>query len=270
MIPTKNDKILSIPQILTFLSIITIAISTEPTTEAGTTREKRDFLEVGNLFPSLPQPTPPIPLNTFYINSPNNIETLSSWKPVLSSSDFPATNFHASSFDPYLNNPHPQLHNIEVPSSALNSYYSNGRLVKQYEVIERYDEGINQFFENSLGDSQSFARSYGFIHPTLNGRNLQQNQVFSIPLNYNFLSTFDGKPRNPKLLASSARQQAQGPVALGSGSLGYIRNPNGGIYLGSGSLGYINGQQSLTNLNTVPRRQNILVLPGPLNFGHTL
>lgn len=255
---------LSIQQILTFLSIITIAISTDTTTGPETTREKRDFLELGNIFPSLPQSTPPIPLNTFYINSPNNIETLSSWKPVISATDFPQTNFHASSFDPYLNSP-PQ---IEIPNS-LNSYYSNGRLVKQYEVIERFDEGINQYFEDALGESQAFARSYGFIHPTLNGRNLQQNQVFSIPLNYNFLSTFDGKPRNPKLLATNERQ-VQAPIALGSGSLGYIRNPNGGIYLGSGSLGYINGQSSLTNLNTVPRRQKLLVLPGPLNFGHTL
>lgn len=240
-------------------------MSTDTTTEPEKPREKRDFLELGNLFPSLPQATPTIPLNTFYINSPNNIEHLSSWKPVLSSSDFPPTNFHASSFDPYLNS-QPQLHNIEIPSSSLNSYYSNGRLLKQYEVMERFDEGINQFFEQALGE-QSFARSYGFIHPTLNGRNLQQNQVFSIPLNYNFLSTFAGKPRNPKLLAENERQA---PVALGSGSLGYIRNPNGGIYLGSGSLGYINGQSSLTNLNTVPRRQKLLVLPGPLNFGHTL
>lgn len=259
---------LSIQQILIFLSIITIAVSTDTTTEPETTREKRDFLELGNIFSSLPQPTPPIPLNTFYINSPNNIETLSNWKPVLSASDFPPTNFHASSFDPYLNT-QPQIQNIEVPSSSLNSYYSNGRLLKQYEVIERFDEGINQYFEDALGESQAFARSYGFIHPTLNSRNLQQNQVFSIPLNYNFLSTFAGKPRNPKLLAASERQ-VQAPVALGSGSLGYIRNPNGGIYLGSGSLGYINGQSSLTNLNTVPRRQKLLVLPGPLNFGHTL
>lgn len=261
---------LSIQQILTFLSIITIAVSTDTTTEIGTTREKRDFLDVGNIFPSLtlPQPTPTIPLNTFYINSPNNIDTISNWKPVLSASDFPPTNFHASSFDSYLNS-QPQLHNIEIPSNSLDSYYSNGRLVKQYEVIERFDEGINEFFENALGESQAFARSYGFIHPTLNGRNLQQNQAFSIPLNYNFLPTFAGKPRNPKLLTSMDRP-VQGPVALGSGSLGYIRNPNGGVYLGSGSLGYINGQSSLANINTAPRRQKLLVLPGPLNFGHTL
>lgn len=65
-------------------------------------------------------------------------------------------------------------------------------------------------------------------------------------------------------LYQTTRTQAV-PVQLGSGSLGYIRLPNGAVYLGSGSLGYINDQQKVNQLNEIQRRQSPQA--SPVTFG---
>lgn len=56
-----------------------------------------------------------------------------------------------------------------------------------------------------------------------------------------------------------------GPVALGSGSLGYFRHSNGAVFLGSGSLGYISHRQRTDDVREARRRQSPAA--GPLTFG---
>lgn len=132
-------------------------------------------------------------------------------------------------------------------SNELDTYFHNGRYLKQYLVMEEnlddtnaLDEFLSRFvpYVPSGYNIQTGAR-----RPTLGLAPAQGSNFFSVP-------------RNPAL-----------PIQLGSGSLGYLRLPNGAIYLGSGSLGYTNDQQKATELSNVRNRQSPGA--GPLTFGET-
>ena len=126
-------------------------------------------------------------------------------------------------------------------------YYSeDGRLLKQYEVMERI-----------IGDLQ---------HP--------ESFLGSSPLLLDsFLAKFASQTSSPNFFDLGGLKQSfiqpvtrnHGPVALGSGSLGYIQLPNGAAYLGSGSLGYISGQQANQAIADAKTRKGNNP-PGPLHF----
>lgn len=67
--------------------------------------------------------------------------------------------------------------------------------------------------------------------------------------------------------STSAPQNRNAPLQLGSGSLGYLRLSNGAVYLGSGSLGYVNDRQRANEIQDARNRQS----PGPstLTFGQS-
>lgn len=127
-------------------------------------------------------------------------------------------------------------------------YIVNGRILKQYLVMEDLDD------DNSI---DSF----------LNSPQRHPLGPF-LPPNFNIV-----KPNRPTNLGfpiqSNALRRTQSPpaVALGSGSLGYIRLPNGSIFIGSGSLGYIDSQQRANDIQSVRNRQS--PRPSPLSFGQT-
>lgn len=142
-----------------------------------------------------------------------------------------------------------------VPNIGELTYVVDGRVLKQYLVMEEHDD------DNSL-DS--------FINNPYTGHAFKPY----IPSNFNVDQTNRqnlGFPQTQSLINSlpltSNVNQNTGAIALGSGSLGYIRLPNGAIYLGSGSLGYINDQQRINAIESVRNRQSPAA--GPLSFGHT-
>lgn len=129
----------------------------------------------------------------------------------------------------------------------LDTYFHNGRYLKQYLVMEEnlddsnaLDEYLSRFvpYVPSNYNIQTAVR-----RPTVGYAPAQGNNFFSVP-------------RNPSA-----------PIQLGSGSLGYLRLPNGAVYLGSGSLGYTNDQQKAVELTNVRNRQSPGA--GPLTFGET-
>lgn len=75
--------------------------------------------------------------------------------------------------------------------------------------------------------------------------------------------TFTNNQPETALFQSTRAQPV--PVQLGSGSLGYIRLPNGAVYLGSGSLGYVNDQQKVNQLSEIQGRQSPQA--SPVTFG---
>lgn len=142
-----------------------------------------------------------------------------------------------------------------VPHIGEITYIVNGRVLKQYLVMEDHEDdntldsyinnpytghGFKPFIPSNFNVDQSNRPNLGFPQTV--------QDITSIPLTAN---------ANP----------TTGAIALGSGSLGYIRLPNGAIYLGSGSLGYINDQQRLNAIQSVRNRQSPAA--GPLSFGHT-
>lgn len=132
-------------------------------------------------------------------------------------------------------------------TNELETYFHNGRYLKQYLVMEENLDDTNALDE-------FLSRFVPYVPSNYNVQTAVRRPTvgFSPATGHNFFSV----PRNPPL-----------PIQLGSGSLGYIRLPNGAIYLGSGSLGYTNDQQKAIELANVRNRQS----PGasPLTFGET-
>lgn len=131
-------------------------------------------------------------------------------------------------------------------SNELDTYFHNGRYLKQYLVMEEnlddtnaLDEFLSRFVPYVPSNYNIQA---GVRRPTAGYASAQSNNFFSVP--------------RPAV-----------PIQLGSGSLGYLRLPNGAVYLGSGSLGYTNDQQKAIDLNNVRNRQSPGA--GPLTFGET-
>lgn len=149
---------------------------------------------------------------------------------------------------------------------ALLGYYHNGRLLKQYFVMEdNFDDlnGLNGFL-NRFGPyvPANFNVPAASSQPNLGFPSFAQAQPPSPALQTAPQTFTNNAPINS--LYQNARTQAV-PVQLGSGSLGYIRLPNGAVYLGSGSLGYINDRQKVTQLNEIQSRQSPQA--SPVTFG---
>lgn len=164
----------------------------------------------------------------------------------------------------------------------LHTYIADGRLIKPYEVMEHQEEddyflnpNNNVFIPSQPLPPQSSLTSTPQQQPPLQ---LTYNPYKLFDPNYptnaidysgfNFPSTQPRRAPKP----NPVFQRNHGPVALGSGSLGYIRLPNGVVFIGSGSLGYISESQHTESVEAVKKqRQNSnypIVPSGPLLFGH--
>lgn len=143
-------------------------------------------------------------------------------------------------------------------------YYHNGRFLKQYFVSEENVDDINAlnsflsrfmpFVPANYNVPASKLPNLGF--PTITPP--QTAPIQNNPLN-DFYSI--------NSINSLTRFSPVQPVQLGSGSLGYVRHPNGAVYLGSGSLGYTNDRIKADQLNEVRNRQSPQA--SPLTFGET-
>lgn len=142
-----------------------------------------------------------------------------------------------------------------VPNIQELTYVVDGRVLKQYLVMEDHDDdnSLDSFINNPY-TGHAF-KPYNPSHFNVDQTN-RQNLGF--PQTETLINSIQ--------LTSNANPST-GAIALGSGSLGYIRLANGAIYLGSGSLGYINDQQRLNAIDSVRNRQTPAA--GPLSFGHT-
>lgn len=155
---------------------------------------------------------------------------------------------------------------VKSPSDALDDqlygYYHNGRLLKQYFVAEENIDDINAlnsflsrfmpFVPTNYNVPASKLPNLGFPTatppPTLPTNPLPPNPY-----------TFNNLYPIPRISTV--------PVQLGSGSLGYVRLPNGAVYLGSGSLGYTNDRIKSEELQEVRSRQSPQA--SPVTFGET-
>lgn len=152
---------------------------------------------------------------------------------------------------------------VKSPSDALDEqlygYYHNGRLLKQYFVSEDNIDDINAL--NSF-----LSRFMPFVPSNYNV------PASKLP-NLGFPSATPSPtlPTNPPPYSLNAlypiSRVSPVPIQLGSGSLGYVRLPNGAVYLGSGSLGYTNDRLKSVELQEVRNRQSPQA--SPVTFGET-
>lgn len=145
---------------------------------------------------------------------------------------------------------------------SLEHYFDhNGRIVKQYHVDEYHEENPYNHIKPS----------FAYRLPTLE-KNLSPSAFFS----YSFPSDGQIDPYlYPGLYSPLAKTNVKsllsknhGPVAIGSGSLGYIQVPGGSVHLGSGSYGYISHKDHENHLSTIFERRSKPLDSGPLSFGH--
>lgn len=139
------------------------------------------------------------------------------------------------------------------------TYIADGRILKQYSVTEHHPEEVER---NRLLQSNEFRSAHSFFddrfQPILNQFDYSPYPTATIGFNPRFGLPLDHSP----LLTRN-----HGPVALGSGSIGYIHGPNG-VTIGSGSLGYISHKQHRESLQELIERKSRKHRPGPLHFGH--
>lgn len=159
---------------------------------------------------------------------------------------------------------------IKSPADALEDalfgYYHNGRLLKQYFVAEENVDDINGL-NDYLSRFMPFVPASNYNIPASKLPNLGFPTSTPPPA----VSTFPNNPssfsvNNHNLFAIQPRISTL-PVQLGSGSLGYVRLPNGAVFLGSGSLGYTNDQIKVEQLNQIKNRQSSQA--SPVTFGET-
>lgn len=158
---------------------------------------------------------------------------------------------------------------VKSPSDGYDDYgyFHNGRFLKQYFVAEENVDDINAlnsflsrfmpFVPANYNVPASKLPNLGF--PTISSSPAPQ----TIPIQNNPLNNFYSINSINQLTRIAPVQ----PVQLGSGSLGYVRLPNGAVYLGSGSLGYTNDRIKANELNEVRNRQSPQA--SPLTFGET-
>jgi hypothetical protein len=143
--------------------------------------------------------------------------------------------------------------NNHLPSEQGSYVTSDGRLVKQYSVMETIDDIPNQ---------AELSRPTGGFFPT----QLPPRVPFFPAQNPNSFPQFDAENRPvPTFLNKN-----HGPIALGSGALGYIRRPNGEVFLGSGSLGYVSHKNHYDMVLDINSRRQKNRPSGPLVFGHRI
>lgn len=166
-----------------------------------------------------------------------------------------------------------KLHYSEAFQPPVETYVVDGRILKQYEVMEKLHEEERNELLSRANDLLASRDQFTF------GRSLQNDPFgYDKDLVHNFLTNEYPFYRNvnfkPGRISPNAASQRpprpiynrnHGPVALGSGSLGYLRLSNGVVFIGSGSLGYISQQQHSDFVQEKQRRLNLV--PGPLSFG---
>lgn len=142
------------------------------------------------------------------------------------------------------------------------SYISqDGRILKQYSVHERH--------HNDHPDPRRFQPSIRMPTPTVPA----QYPPYFVPSNINIAqprALFASTPQlqNPNQKPTFLTHN-HGPIALGSGSLGFIQLPNGDVFLGSGSLGYISHKDHYDNVIEITSRRQKPHARGPTTFGHS-
>lgn len=132
------------------------------------------------------------------------------------------------------------------------TYIVNGRILKQYLVMENHDE--DNTLDSFLNDPVN-RNAYVPYLPHLNFNRADRPNL-GFP---------NGGARTAQLNAAQSTQNFGQQIAVGSGSLGFVRHANGAVYLGSGSLGYNNDQQRSA---AVQNRNGKSPAPSPLSFGH--
>ena len=151
----------------------------------------------------------------------------------------------------------PQSNSIEDIADL--TYIVNGRVLKQYLVMEHHDDDntIDSYLNNPYHRSTyiPYLPHLNFDRSNKENYGFGQGQPMPTPL------PMAASPRSAQLNVNS------GAIAVGSGSLGFVRHPSGAIFLGSGSLGYINDQQRADAITSIKNRQS--PEPGPLSFGRT-
>uniref|UniRef100_A0A182JIV6 Uncharacterized protein n=1 Tax=Anopheles atroparvus TaxID=41427 RepID=A0A182JIV6_ANOAO len=192
----------------------------------------------------------------------------------------PANLFNGNLFQ-YSNygSPFPFLSGNHLSLDGEETYIADGRILKQYAVMEFHAEererDLHHQQQHLLHSSAAFRGPTGTPYqpatpyfpapydplygPTF-APQLPQLPSLSSPFNPRF-GVQHNDQRSPLLTKN------HGPIALGSGSLGYIHGPNG-VTVGSGSLGYISHQQHRDTLTELIERKKSKHLPSPLTFGH--
>ncbi|KFB42851.1 hypothetical protein ZHAS_00010603 [Anopheles sinensis] len=198
----------------------------------------------------------------------------------------PASLFNGNLFQ-YSNygSPFPFLSGNHLSLDGEETYIADGRILKQYAVMEFHAEererdlhhqqqhllhGSAAFRAPATGTLpypsdtpyfNKFPTPYDPLYaPTGFAPQLPQLPQLSSGFNPRF-GVQHNDQRSPLLTKN------HGPIALGSGSLGYIHGPNG-VTVGSGSLGYISHQQHRETLAELIERKKSKHLPSPLTFGH--
>lgn len=160
----------------------------------------------------------------------------------------------------------PRSPSVVLTANAIEPYYRDGRVLKQYLVMENdIDDNTIDGYNSANGFTPFLPPSFSAL-PTDARPNLGYSTVATATSNSDVLAQaarpiHTGTPGIP----TSVPQNPTAPLQLGSGSLGYLRLPNGAVYLGSGSLGYVNDRQRVEQIQDVRNR----VSPGasPLTFG---
>ncbi|XP_050072292.1 uncharacterized protein LOC126560374 [Anopheles maculipalpis] len=194
----------------------------------------------------------------------------------------PTTLFNENLFQ-YSNygSPFPFLTGNHLSLGDEETYIADGRILKQYAVMEFHaeEQERNQYHQQQLlQGSGAFRTPAGTPYPTTS-----YFSKFPSPYDPLYSTSFSQPlpPQLPSVLSSfnprfGVQHEHQrsplltknhGPIALGSGSLGYIHGPNG-VTVGSGSLGYISHQQHRETLAELIERKKSKHLPSPLTFGH--
>uniref|UniRef100_A0A182KGB3 Uncharacterized protein n=1 Tax=Anopheles christyi TaxID=43041 RepID=A0A182KGB3_9DIPT len=233
--------------------------------------------------PTVPSTYNSAPSPTYYSSSHGAIAPYShGHSRVLSPIKSSDTLFNGNLFQ-YSNygSPFPFLTGNHLSYGDEETYIADGRILKQYAVMEFHaeEQERNQYHQQQLlQGSGAFRPSAGTSYPTSSYFSkfptpydpLYGSTTFSQPLPQlpPVLSSF-----NPRFGVQHDHQRSplltknHGPIALGSGSLGYIHGPNG-VTVGSGSLGYISHQQHRETLAELIERKKSKHLPSPLTFGH--
>ncbi|XP_061516133.1 uncharacterized protein LOC5668287 isoform X1 [Anopheles gambiae] len=183
--------------------------------------------------------------------------------------------------------PFPFLTGNHLSLGDEETYIADGRILKQYAVMEFHaeEQERNQYHQQQLlQGSGAFRTPAGTPYPTstyfsskfpttattydpLYGSFAPQQPQFAPPVLDTFNPRFGVQHQPDYQQRSPLLTKNHGPIALGSGSLGYIHGPNG-VTVGSGSLGYISHQQHRETLAELIERKKSKHLPSPLTFGH--
>jgi len=149
--------------------------------------------------------------------------------------------------------------NYGSPHDLDASYISHdGRILKQYSVHEiHHNDHPNphtEFRPSPVVPTQSVPAQFpNYFVP----QNVAQPRTL-----------YAGGPRNTNQIPSFLNSN-HGPIALGSGSLGFVTLPNGQPVLGSGSLGYISHSDHYNNIVAITNRRQTPQSRGPTTFGHS-